>query len=303
MFWLTVRQHRMQLLVTTAILAAIGAILLVHAVVTSNAMAGLSGEALDLLLHERVTMLHDLVTWLPAAPALIGIFWGAPLLAREVENGTHVLAWTQSVTRRRWLLVKLAVLAAAVTLSGLALGVMTAAWLDTFEGTEFAYRFGDYGMFAVSGVAAAGWWLFAFMLGTAAGALTRKLLPAMAITLAVFFVVLFFLFDLRETYATPERLVLPAAMPMPVPEGDAMPVDSNWIAPDGTELAGEVPGCARLAPSAYLACVEEKGYGTVLYLQPADRYWRFQWTEAGVLAAGAILLAGLTYQRTSRRSI
>jgi len=37
-----------------------------------------------------------------AVPGLIGIFWGAPLVARELETGTYRLAWTQSVTRKRW---------------------------------------------------------------------------------------------------------------------------------------------------------------------------------------------------------
>ena len=39
---------------------------------------------------------------------LIGMFWGAPLIARELETGTHRLAWNQSVTRTRWLVTKLA---------------------------------------------------------------------------------------------------------------------------------------------------------------------------------------------------
>jgi len=41
-----------------------------------------------------------------ATPALLGIFWGAPLIARELETGTCRLAWNQSVTRTRWLTVK-----------------------------------------------------------------------------------------------------------------------------------------------------------------------------------------------------
>ena len=43
------------------------------------------------------------------APAVIGLFWGAPLIARELETGTADLAWNQSVTRTRWLAVKLAI--------------------------------------------------------------------------------------------------------------------------------------------------------------------------------------------------
>ena len=40
-------------------------------------------------------------------PALIGAFWGAPLITREFEAGTFRLAWNQSVTRARWLAIKL----------------------------------------------------------------------------------------------------------------------------------------------------------------------------------------------------
>ena len=44
------------------------------------------------------------------APAIIGIFWGAPLIARELEAGTFRLTWNQSITRTRWLTVKLALI-------------------------------------------------------------------------------------------------------------------------------------------------------------------------------------------------
>ena len=42
-----------------------------------------------------------------AVPGLIGIFWGAPLVTRELEERTDRLVWNQSVTRTRWLAVKL----------------------------------------------------------------------------------------------------------------------------------------------------------------------------------------------------
>ena len=45
------------------------------------------------------------------APAVIGMFWGAPLVARELEAGTHRLVWNQSVTRTRWLLIKVGLIA------------------------------------------------------------------------------------------------------------------------------------------------------------------------------------------------
>jgi hypothetical protein len=61
-------------------------------------------------------------------PAIIGLFWGAPLIARELETGTSALAWNQSVTRTRWLAIKLTVcgLAAMAVTEGLSL--MQAWW-------------------------------------------------------------------------------------------------------------------------------------------------------------------------------
>jgi hypothetical protein len=58
-----------------------------------------------ILLAASRTQISDdgLVAATMGIPLLFGVFWGAPLLAREFEDGTHNLAWTQGVTRRRWL--------------------------------------------------------------------------------------------------------------------------------------------------------------------------------------------------------
>ena len=47
-----------------------------------------------------------LVTLTLVVPVLVGLFWGAPLVAAELETGTSQFAWMQSITRRRWLTVK-----------------------------------------------------------------------------------------------------------------------------------------------------------------------------------------------------
>ncbi|HEY7596374.1 MAG TPA: ABC transporter permease [Actinophytocola sp.] len=301
MVWLTVRQHRMQLVVTSGLLVAFGVLLLVNALVTRHAIAGLSGEALDEVLPDRVYGLRLLVTFLPAASALVGLFWGAPLLAREVERGTHVLAWTQSVSRSRWFSRKLAVLAVAVTLCGLAVGAMVDAWLDTFAGTPYADRFANYGVFAGSGVAAAGWWLFGFTLGVAAGALLRRLLPAMAATLAVFVLALLVVFALREHYATPVRVVISVGQVTPRAVEEGMVVASGCLDAAGTETALSASPAYLSSAVTPPAC--PTGSREVTYYQPAGRYWRFQWTEAGILLVGASLSAGVAYQRVARRAL
>jgi hypothetical protein len=118
------------------------------------------------------------------APALIGIFWGAPLIARELETGTYRLVWTQSITRRRWLAAKLGVVGlVSVAVAGL-LSLMLTWWSSPID-TANANRFGD-AMFSLRDITSIGYAAFAFALGVTAGVLMRRTLPAMASTLVVF---------------------------------------------------------------------------------------------------------------------
>jgi hypothetical protein len=52
-----------------------------------------------------------------AVPALIAIFWGAPLIAAEIERGSHRMTWNQSITPVRRRAVKLAILTLATLLT------------------------------------------------------------------------------------------------------------------------------------------------------------------------------------------
>ena len=128
------------------------------------------------------------------APAVIGLFWGAPLIARELETGTAALAWNQSVTRTRWLAVKLTAGALAAMAVTEALCLMQAWWAAPISqavadgasaGGLAQSRFSQLN-FATHGVTPLGYAVFAFALGVTAGALIRRTVPAMAVTLAVF---------------------------------------------------------------------------------------------------------------------
>lgn len=70
-----------------------------------------------------------------ALPALIGVFVGAPLIARELESGTHTLVWTQSVSRTRWLAVRLALPLAAVLIGTSILAALYTWWWRTARAT------------------------------------------------------------------------------------------------------------------------------------------------------------------------
>ena len=290
MVWLTWRQHRAQILVTTGFLVVMGVVLLVHGLASS----GLPDQALG----AHFQQLYPYLSWLPVVPLVVGVFWGAPLLARELERGTHRLAWTQSVSRRRWLAAKLGVLGLAVTAGGLVLGLMVSAWLGTFDGARYADRFGDTALFGATGVLGGVWWLFAFVLGTAAGGVLRRTLPAFAVTIAVFVLAMVGLFSAREDYAEPERVVVEGADSLP---GTYLS-GSTFVSPSGVDT-DVVPECAHAGREDYLRCVRDAGYRTVLFYQPADRYWRFQWTETGILVLASVLLAGPVVYRVARRPV
>lgn len=296
MIWLTLRQHRAQLLITSTLLLVLGGVLLVHGLRTAHVGAGLAGSDLDNAVRDQFQSAYQLLGWLPVVPGMVGLFWGAPIVAREFERGTHKLVWTQSVTRRRWLVAKLAGLGAVAGLSGLALGAIINGWLSAFEGSQFADVLGDAALFGSSGVAAGAWWFFAFSLGAASGAVFRKLLPALAVTAALYFVVMFLFFSFRRDYAEPERVADPRDLPA------GLVVNTAYLAPDGTEMA-DVPPCANEGRDTYLPCIADSGYKSVFYVQPETRYWQFQWTEAGILLAASMVLGAVVVHRVARRPL
>ncbi|MFC7592015.1 hypothetical protein ACFQYP_56095 [Nonomuraea antimicrobica] len=144
MIWVTWRQHRAQILVTAGFLALLGLLLLGSAIeanwhVTEHAPGcpGPVEQCLEVVagLFDRYDAVYSVFGWMPlVAPALIGAFWGAPLLGREYERGTHRLAWTQGVPVRRWLVIKLSVLGGAVVAGGLLLSLMVSLWRPVFKG-------------------------------------------------------------------------------------------------------------------------------------------------------------------------
>ncbi len=128
------------------------------------------------------------------APAIIGTFWGAPLIARELETGTCRLAWNQTITRARWLTVKLTLIGVAAMAVTEAFSRMQAWWAAPiaraigFGGSVSVFSGGRFSplVFATHGITPLGYAAFGFALGVTAGVLIRRAVPAMAVTLAIF---------------------------------------------------------------------------------------------------------------------
>jgi hypothetical protein len=142
-----------------------------------------------------------------AAPVLLAMFAGPPVVARDLENSTYRYAWTQGIGRVRWTVAKIVIVGAVVTIAALVIGQLFAWFFAPFLTTEELTVYTP-SVFGTRAVAYAAWTLTAFCLGAFLGTLVRRILPAMAITPVVFAALAALTwFDLRDHY--PVRLFWP----------------------------------------------------------------------------------------------
>lgn len=316
MIWLVWRQHRKQLLVALIGLAVLALALIPTGLASHKAVEKYSacldtlGDAafVDIAKVEACQSLGDTFdaeyeSWAYAGilllvlPLLVGLFWGAPLVAREIEQGTHRLVWTQGITRRRWAVTKIGLVAPAIVVLAAVYSALITWWMEPLNDT-ITERF-DYIFFDQQGLVPVGYTLFAVAVGIFAGTVVPKTLPAMATTLVAFLVV-------RITVAVFVRPNIQGAETQTalVTGGERVlpnPATGNWITSTGTMAAdGQVirtggigyctPGpespaperCGEFAPGSYNEWV----------YQPGDRFWLFQWVELGIYV---VLAAALLY--------
>ncbi|HEX6356740.1 transporter [Actinophytocola sp.] len=186
MTWLTWRQFRIPALSVFAALAAIGVVL----VISGMEMRGETNFS-DQEFMYSVTLLV-----MYALPAVLGVFWGVPMVTRELEAGTHSLVWNQTVTRKQWLTTKLVVgVLTAMVAAGL-LSLAVTWWTSPIDALADAdpqatttARMSPV-VFDARGIAPIGYAAFAFVLGIAFGIALRRTVTAMAITLVAFVAVM-----------------------------------------------------------------------------------------------------------------
>lgn len=190
----TLRLHRAQIVVTGVFLVLLIVGAAVHGSVTAGFVADHSSgpcqpsgcAALATEVGRRYQPIGLLVSYLALLPVAVGAWWGAPLIGREFETGTTRFVWTQSVSRRSWILTSIITLALLVAGSATVVGVVVSQWLSVFGAFDLpGVTDNDNSFGQVRGSGPVGWWLFAFTLGVAAGAVLRRTVPAMAVTAAV----------------------------------------------------------------------------------------------------------------------
>lgn len=348
MIRLTLRQFRLQAWVAVGLLLIVAALLgstgphlatLYDDYLKAQTACGTSPRCLQVNVSvDQFDRLLELIgTGLVGVPGLLGAFWGAPLISRELENGTHRLAWTQSVSRIRWLAVKLGLVGAASVLATGLLSLMVTWWSAAMDRAQ-QNRF-DAGLFGERNIVPIGYAAFGFVLGVAVGLLIRRTLPAMATTLAVFLAArLGFTYLIRQHLLPPVHSNQPLATvvdgfgqnnggPPTLFASSHLPnawvystriVDGHGHVLSPQDVAAQCPDLTRpftepaaagaTSPvpfdpkAAFQSCVTKLSstyHGAVNY-QPANRYWSFQVVETSVFLAAALGLAVLCFYRIRR---
>ncbi|MGW0578622.1 transporter [Streptomyces sp. NPDC002920] len=322
MIWLTWRQLRAQAAVTGAALAFLGVLL----AVTGPHLADGGDALLGRLTETDQTVYYVVLAAMFVLPAVIGMFWGAPLIARELESGTHRLAWNQSVTRTRWLLTRLSLTGlAAATAAGLASLAVTwwsgpidrAAAAGGSEGVDPFFPRLHPLVFAARGVVPVGVAVFAFVLGVTLGLLIRRTVPAMATALAVYVGVEFAVpVWIRPQLVPTERTTVPVDGKGPIGVGEdslrmALDQPGSWITSQETlDASGHVLGslpssvteCTPPTPvETCLATLTRQHYRQRITYHPADHFWPLQWAETALYLTLSLALAALCVWWLRRR--
>jgi len=346
MIWLTWRQFRWQAVTAAAFLAMLAIALGITGpgLVSRYDQLGLgtchtectslAGQFLDDFKNgPDARLFYAGLALMYVAPALIGIFWGAPLIAREFEHGTHRLAWNQSVSRTRWAAVKLGLVGLATVASAGLLSLMIGWWaspIDDALGYGQPYT-GTWSprlnplMFGARGVAPLGYAAFAFVLGVTAGVIIRRTLPAMAATLVIFAAVQFLMPTLVRPHLIPP---VQATAPFNANAADEIVMTSEGSGPTTMMLKGNFsrPGAWVLSnqtitrsgrvfdgpparactsnsapPQACSNWLNSLHLRQLVSFQPASRFWPLQWAETGVYLIIAAGLGALCIWQIRRR--
>ncbi|PZG53902.1 ABC transporter permease [Spongiactinospora gelatinilytica] len=350
MIWLTWRQLRGgAAMVSGALVVLAAALALTGPGLAAGYAEGITGclrdgdctRFFDRFFDEYQTPFLGVTVIVLVLPAVTGLFWGAPLITHELEAGTHLLVWNQTITRTRWLAVKLGITGlAAMAAAGIASLAVT-WWSGPLDrSAEPGFTMMDPLVFGARGIAPVGYAAFAFILGVTVGILVRRTLPAMALTLVVFAAIQIAMPSLVRPHLMPPvrsvvelgpvnidqflvpddgspRMLLESAVPG---QTGAWVLSSRLLDPAGRPIddgTGEAAlpisvasgACARQegagSPKGHMeTCVAEinrLGYRQAATYHPFERFWAFQWIETGVYALLTLALTGLCLRWVRRR--
>ena len=301
MTWLTWRQQRTETLIAGLVLVLAAAVLVpiglhMSSVYSSEGLAscvadsgGRCGAAVGSF-DRRFEHLGGLLSWFNLLPGLLGILLAAPFVL-ELEQGTFRLAWTQSITRRRWLTTKLGLIVVGSIAAALGLTVLMTWWrgpLDHLHGRM------ETNVFDFEGIVPFAYTLFAVALVIAVGALLRRTVLAIGLGFVGYLSLRLVIQTwVRQDYVAPIRKVWPFGQPGPAGLDTAWQLQSvpsdrfGHPLPDTSILAAS---CGHGTKATLTACAQSHQLYNLAVYQPASRFWLFQGIETAIFGGLALAL-------------
>lgn len=243
-------------------------------------------------------------------PFVLGLFWGVPLVAREFEEGTHRLSWTQSVSRRRWLTVRLGWTVGAATAVAICLTLLISWWYGPINAAQHN-RLGS-AVFDSQGLVPIGYAICGVALGAALGVLLRRTVLAMGVTLFVLGVLRY----VTSEYLRP-HLISAKTLLVNLTGAGIGPPRASWILSQtivngaghtvplasGTPAPAAIPAACRAMISGrqLAACLNSHGFHYLVSYQPANRFWAIQGTETAIFLVISVVLVVFTFWWIDRR--
>lgn len=325
--WVTWRQHRLALAGVVVVLGGAGLFMVFNGLAVRHAYTSLGLNTCGRLdgpgCQSQLAIFQQdyVVPWgdhlphlLMFLPGLIGVFVGAPLVARELESGTFRFAWTQGRTRVRWGVTKLALLGVSLTAIALAFSALFSWWYGPFDAVSG--RMTTYGAYEVAGVTFAARTVFGFTLGALLGLLIRRTVPAMAATGAVWIAAMLSSMTYLRPLIRRPVTVMGALAKGPNSGSGSIPVNADVVGHWIQDAAGRhisdqqlfvqttvANGGASPSPQQYHTYLTLHRYSQWVSYRPNDWFWHFQILEASGYAILAVVLAVATVLLLRRRTV
>ncbi|MET9590534.1 hypothetical protein ABZY45_06125 [Streptomyces sp. NPDC006516] len=239
----------------------------------------------------------DLALGLMALPAIVSGFVAGPLIARELENGTYKLSWTQSVSPARWLTAKLAV-PAVLFLAGTAVLSAGLHWARSGSDNPYASEWYTAYVFATTGLAPAAHLIFGICVGALAGLLIRRTLLALTVSAFV-----------TGAAGVTFTYLRAGLWPRSTLTGKSLDVSSNiwWVETghltgDGERLSQGLCDQAVSEGDRTRCFADHDITGHYLDYHPSSHFWPLQLVETGILLALAAVAVAVAFRVLRRRT-
>ena len=305
MTWVSWRLQRTETAIAVAVLALISALLIPTGLTIAHAYEddGL-GACLALKPSDSCNLkiqafqshfhtLYGLTNWFTLAPGIIGVALAAPFIF-EFEHGTYRLAWTQSITRARWIVGKLGIAIACALVAAGALVALVTWWRAPYVHLNGRL---DTGTYDSEGTVVFAYTLFALGLTLALGVVWRRAAAALTLALVGYFVARIFVDTwLRNRLISPLTATWKGADNQPANLHHASIISQNVLShlPRNADLQH---GKLAIRPRETASLVFHAAY------QPPSHFWPLQLAETGIFAAVAVALilfaAWWAHQRTA----